>query len=371
MADTTIPTCRWGIITTGLISSWFVADLDMPRPSAKAHHIIQAIGSSTLEKGKAFAAKYIKHGTTQPSIYGSYDEVYKDPSVDCIYIGSPHSFHKRDMLAAIAHGKNILCEKAFTINAREAREVFAAAAKAGVYVHEAMWLRHRPLVSDLRRMLYEEKVIGEVFRATSEFQMYLDIGGLEEGSRYKQVGLGAGTLLDIGIYALTWLLIALEDDLPASGDGDEKDAEKPRIMAAQDFRDGVEVTTSAILHWKKAGRQGVMQSTTERRNGKHKVVATIDGTEGFVEVEGGAPSHPKSFTVYPKWAEGEGKPEGRKYDYEQAWQGFVYEADNTALDIARGRKESEIMPWRETVRVMEIMDEIRRQGGTIYPQDQE
>ncbi|ETN45367.1 uncharacterized protein HMPREF1541_09198 [Cyphellophora europaea CBS 101466] len=361
MASDTIPTCRWGIITTGLISSWFVADLDLPRPDAKAKHIIQAIGTSSVDKGKEFAAKYIKNGTTQPTVYGSYEDLYQDPQVDCVYIGSPHGFHKRDLLAAINAGKNILCEKAFTINAKEAKEVFEAAKSKGVYVHEAMWLRHRPMVADLRKLLYEDKVIGDVFRTTSEFQMYVDMANKPDTSRYKKLDLGAGSLLDIGIYSLTWLLLTLDPGIPAK-------PETPEIKAFQSFREGIEVTTSAIFHYPSSGRQGVFMSTTEKKNGPTKVVATIDGTDGFVEVEGGAPSHPKSFTVYPKW-EGDEKPKGKKYDYEQKWQGFVYEADNTALDIAAGKKENSIMPWAETIRVMEIMDEVRRQGGTKYPHD--
>lgn len=219
------------------------------------------------------------------------------------------------------------------------------------------------MVADLRKMLFQDKVIGDVFRTVSDFQMFLDIPGLSKDSRYKDLSLGAGTLLDIGIYPLTWLLITLDPDLPSK-------PEHPKIMAAQDFQDGIEVTTSAILHYEKSGRQGVMTSTTNRKKGKSQIVTTIDGTDGFIEVEGGAPSHPRSFTVYPRW-EGDEKPQGKKYDYEQKWQGFVYEADNTALDIAAGKKESNIMPWSETIRVMEIMDEIRRQGGCVYPHDKE
>lgn len=338
-----------------------MADLVIPRRDAKANHIIQAIGSSSLEKSRDFAAKYVKDEAHQPSVYGSYDEIYNDPNIDCVYIGSPHGFHKRDCLAAIAAGKNVLCEKAFTINAKEAKEVFEAAQEKGVYIAEAMWLRHRPMVVDLRRLLYEDKIIGEVFRATSDFQMYLDMAGLPSTSRYKDISLGAGSLLDIGIYPLTWAILMLEPDAPGP-------RQMPTIKASQSFVDGIEVTTSLILHHEINGRQAVVTSTTERHNGSTKIVATIDGTEGFVEVEGGAPSHPKSFTVYPKWT-GDVKPQGKKHDYERPQQGFIYEADNTALDLAAGKKESSIMPWSETIRVLEIMDEIRRQGGTKYPVD--
>ncbi|KAI0475524.1 NAD(P)-binding protein [Xylariaceae sp. FL0804] len=361
MAGKDLPTCRWGIITTGLISSWFVADLVMPRDDAKARHVIQAVGSSTLDKSRAFVDKYLGDAPQKPAVYGSYDEVYRDPDVDCVYIGSPHGFHKRDCLAAIAAGKNVLCEKAFTLNAAEAREVFDAARQKGVYVAEAMWLRHRPLVADLRKLLYEDRVIGDVFRTTSDFFMHIDMRNAPSTSRYKDIELGAGSLLDIGIYSLSWAILTLDPDVP-------KDREKPTIMAAQSFVDGIEVTTSVLLHYKHSGRQGVVTSTTERKKGASQVIATIEGTDGFVEVEGSAPSHPRSFTVYPRWT-GDDKPAGRLHDYARPQQGFIYEADNTALDLAAGRRESEVVPWSETVRVLEIMDEIRRQGGTVYPRE--
>lgn len=339
-------------------------DLVMPRTDAKANHIIQAVGGSTLEKSRDFVAKYLKEVATKPSVYGSYDEVYNDPSVDCVYIGSPHAFHKRDCLAAIAAGKNVLCEKAFTLNAQDAREVFDAAKAKGVYVAEAMWLRHRPLVADLRRLLYEERAIGDVFRTTADFKMYMDIANAPPTSRYKDPALGAGSLLDIGIYTLTWALLTLDPGMP-------EHPETPDVKAVQSFdRSGtVEVTTSALLRFASSGRQGVVTCSTEQRQrGKSSVVVTVDGTDGFVEVEGPVPSHPQSFTVYPAWT-GDEKPPGRKYDYARPQQGFIHEADNTALDLAAGRKQSQVVPWSETVRVLEIMDDIRRQGGTVYPHE--
>ncbi|ETI24927.1 hypothetical protein G647_04297 [Cladophialophora carrionii CBS 160.54] len=358
-----VPICRWGIVSTGLISSWFVEDLVLDRPDAKANHVIQCIGSSSLEKGKAFAAKYCPKAS--PTVYGTYEEVYNDPNVDCVYIGTPHSFHKKNCLDAIAAGKNVLCEKAFTINAAEAREVFAAAEKKNVYVHEAMWLRHRPLVAELRKLLFEDKVIGDVFRMASDFSLLIDIPNLPDTSRYKDLNLGAGTLLDLGIYPLTWSFLALDPNTP-------EDSERPKILATQTHLHGVEVTSSVLVQYPSSGRQGVVTSTT-MSGLRDPVVCRIQGTEGRVDVEGAAPALPLSFAVYRRKAgtknDTKDDLDSKKYDYPQIGRGFIYEADNTALDIAAGRKESAIMPWKETLRVMEIMDEIRKQGGTIYPQD--
>lgn len=351
-----------------MISSWFVEDLVLDRRDRPVNHVIQCIGSSSTKKAKDFAAKYCPN--TNPTLYDSYEAVYNDSEVDVVYIGTPHAFHKKNCLDAIAAGKNVLCEKAFTINKREAGEVIQAATEKGVYIHEAMWLRHRPLIHELRRLLFEEKAIGDVFRMFSDFGMELDIPSLPATSRYKDLSLGAGSLLDIGIYPLTWAMLTLDPGTP-------RESERPEISAVQSHQDGIEVTTSVMLHYKSSGRQGIISSTT-MANGNPSIIATIHGTNGYIEVEGPVPSMPLSFTVYPK-REGDPnendpdgpKPQGKKHDFPKIGRGFIYEADNTALDIIAGRKESDVMPRSETMRVMEIMDEIRRQGGTKYPTDTE
>ncbi|KAK5075077.1 hypothetical protein LTR64_001282 [Lithohypha guttulata] len=356
------PSIRWGIIAVGLISSWFVEDLLIERPDAPIKHIIQSIGGRDLKRCDEFAQKYCPNAS--PKLYDSYEAVYSDPDVDVVYIGTPHAFHKQNMLDAIAAGKNILCEKAFTINAKEAREVFDAAKAKGVYVMEAMWLRFRPLIHRLRKLLFEEKVIGDVYRTFADFAIEIDIESLPQSSRYKDLSLGAGTLLDTGIYSLTWALLTLDPGSPGH-------SEKPIALGIQSHEDGIEVTTSILLQYPSTGRQGIVTSSS-KSNGHPNVFCTIWGTNGLIEVEGPTTSLPLSFTVYPKM---EGDPnsgslqrgEGTKHDFAQIGRGFIYEADSTALDVLAGRKENAIMPWSETLHVLDIMDSIRKQGDTCYP----
>lgn len=349
------PTLRWGIIATGMISSWFVADLSIERSDARAHHIIQAIGSSSAEKGKLFVEQYLPGKS--PTVYGSYEEVYADPNVDVVYIGTPHAFHKQNCLDAIRHGKHILCEKAFTLTAKEAREVFAAAKEKGVFVMEAMWTRHFPIIAALQKVLHEDKAIGEIKRAFCDFAQDQKIAEKGPDSRLKNPALGAGSLLDIGIYSLTLVLLGLEPPT-----GNKPQPETPKVIAAQSLSDGVDIATSLILLYKD-GRQGIATS--------HAGVKTledfckIEGTEGTVVVLGPAAAVPGVFTV--KKLNGEEE----KYEYERPGRGFYFEADSVAWDIATHKKESAIMPWAETVRVMEIMDEARRQGGGRFPQDED
>lgn len=328
------------------------------------NHVIQAIGSSNLQKGQEFANTYCPEQT--PRVYDSYGQVYLDAEVDIVYIGTPHGYHYRDCMEAIAAGKNVLCEKAFTLNGEQAKQIFKAAEDKGVYIAEAMWLRHQPLFRELKRLLHEDKVIGEVVRVFSDFASGVDIASLSPTSRYRDLTLGAGSLLDIGVYSLTWVTMALEGI---------DTTEIPSIMATQTHEEGVEVTTSAILHYPSTGRQGISTCTTKVLGPPGEVFTVVHGSHGYVEIEGRTPSAPESFTV---WAKPDtGNPDrclfpremcrGKKFDFPKIGRGFVWEAENTALDVLAGRTASSIMPWAETIRIMEIMDEIRRQGGTVYP----
>lgn len=349
-----------------MISTWFVEDLLLDRDDAPVKHIVQAIGSSSVEKGKSFAAKVCPD--SKATIYGSYDEVYRDPNVDIVYIGTPHGFHKKNCLDAIAARKPILCEKAFTLNARDAREVFDAARKNNVYVAEAMWLRHRPIVAHIKKLIHEEKVIGDIFRAFSDFGDFQDVANLPETSRHRNPALGAGSMLDLGIYALTWVTLALDAGSPTK-------SENPKVLASQTHLNGTEVATSVILQYPSNGRQGVVTST-HTANGYADIAARIQGTKGSLEVYGPCPSDPMGFKVFTNYS---GEPGARErsrqelqsFDYTVPGRGYQFEADNSALDVLAGRTESSIMPWSETVRIMEVMDEIRRQGGTVYAADKE
>jgi predicted dehydrogenase len=116
----------------------FLTDLLVTRPDARAKHTIAAIGSSSLDKGNAFVEKLWKKAPEKPrpQVYADYQGVYDDPNVDVVYVGTPHSLHKKNCLDAIAAGKHVLCEKPFTINAKETREIMDAAKQKGVFVME-------------------------------------------------------------------------------------------------------------------------------------------------------------------------------------------------------------------------------------------
>ena len=98
--------------------------------------------------------------------YGSYEELVADPDVELVYIATPHSRHFEDMKLCIAAGKPVLCEKAFTLNAAQAKEIKVLAAEAGVFVAEAIWTRYQPsrkLINDI----IASGIIGKVTTLTA------------------------------------------------------------------------------------------------------------------------------------------------------------------------------------------------------------
>ena len=211
-------------------------------------------------------------------------------------------------------------------------------------------------MDELKRQLHVEKVIGDIYRMFCDYKLDKDITSLPKESRYVQPALGAGSLLDIGVYSLTWGLVTLD---PGIGET----AEMPDIVASQTLEHEVDVMSSIILHFRSTGRHGIITSTTKGSMGE--VFARIEGSKGRIEVGGRAPSSPGYFTFYPQ----DSTKESKTFQFEKPGRGFWWEADACALDIKAGKTENAIMPLEETMRVMKILDEARRQGGARFPQD--
>lgn len=362
-AMTSKPSLRWGIVGTGLVSSWFVQNLTAQRPDAEAIHIIRAIGSSSQSKGHEFVKKFIGPLSTATPTIGQYDSVYANPDVDIIYVATPHGFHRQACLDAIAAGKHVLCEKAFCLTAKEARTVFAAAEeKGGIFVMEAMRIRFFPLVQQLPDMVYKEKAIGSVHRVFCDLGLDMDISALGQDSRLRNPSLGAGTLLEICIYSLTWGVLLLDPDRD----------EKLDVKAHQTLHEGIDIATSVLMSNTKGGH-GVLTSTSMART--PAVFCRIEGTGGHITIQGESASIPSSFTVHRKAVGGQQSGSNVAEDSEtytlEPGVGLHWEADATALDIAAGRTQNDIMPWAETMRIMEMMDSIRMEGGARFPQDDE
>ena len=142
---------RWGILGTGGIARQFASGLRFA-PDAK----LLAIGSRSDERAKSFSVQF-----KVPRAYPSYEALVEDGDVDVVYVATPNSVHKDNMVLCLEAGKAVLCEKSFTVNAYEAREVISLARQRGLFCMEAMWMRFIPLMTRLRHIV-ESSGIGDI-----------------------------------------------------------------------------------------------------------------------------------------------------------------------------------------------------------------
>lgn len=333
----------------GLISSWFVSDLCLKRDDALAKHTVAAIGSSSEEKGRAFANKHCP--TQSPAIYSSYSEVYNDPNVDIIYIGTPHVFHYRNTLDAIAAGKHVLCEKPIAMNAQQAKEMAGAAREKNVFLMEAVWTRFFPIAKELERLIHEEKIIGDVAAAWFEFGLDMPIKSLDSTSRTASKALGAGALLDIGIYTLTWASIVMGSSIP-------------EITASMIFSDAatqderVDEQVTAILRYPSQKAQAICTASMLFKT--PDVFARIEGSKGTICIGGLAASKPGYLVIKEK------EKDERKIDFDVPGIGFHYEADAVAADIHAGKIENDTCSLNTTLGILSQMDSIMEICGHSY-----
>ncbi|MBD8062756.1 Gfo/Idh/MocA family protein [Oceanitalea stevensii] len=321
------PPLRWGILGAGGIARTFARQV----PAHSSGRVV-AVGSRDGARAAAFAEE---HGIERS--HGGYDELLADGDVDAVYVATPHSEHRDHALLAIAAGKHVLVEKAFTRNAAEAREVFAAAEERGVFVMEAMWTRFLPHVVAVRELV-RSGAIGEVVAFHADHGQRLDG---DPAGRLLNPALAGGALLDLGVYPLSFAhdLLGTPEAVVAAGALTET---------------GVDGQETVLLQY--AGRTQAVCSSTLWAGTPCR--ATISGTDGVIEIEGpfyGA----TSFTVTRGDEEVTVRPRHEG--------GFQYEAAEVARCVAEGRRQSATMSWDDTLAVLGTMDEVRRQLGVTYP----
>ena len=168
-----------------------------------------AVASRNRERAEAFAEKF-----GFQKAYGSYEEMLSDPEVQLVYITTPHSHHFEQMMLCLEYGKNVICEKAFTINADQARKVFAKAKEKGLYVAEAIWTRYMPSRKIIQDII-DSGIIGDVVGANCAMVCHgHETWHPDPEFYYKR---GGGPMLDMGPYYITALVQLLGEAKAVSG----------------------------------------------------------------------------------------------------------------------------------------------------------
>ena len=299
---------------------------------------LYAAAARSLERAQAFCEK---EGFEKA--YGSYEELARDPKVDLIYIATPHSHHAEQAKLCIENGKAILCEKAFTANAQQAREVLALAKEKNVLVAEAIWPRYMPSAEVIRRAL-SSGMIGKPQLLTANLS-----GFAEDLERIYDPALAGGALLDVGIYPLTFCSMFFGDDFT-------------RIDSSVDMMaTGVDRQEMLTVHYPD-GRMAVLFAGVSAPYPKE---CTICCTEGYLTVDYCA--NPRKVIAHRTI---DGVPYEQNLALPEQISGYEYEVESCLRALDEGRIECPEMPHSQTIRMMEIMDSIRAKWNMKYPFEQ-
>ncbi|GAA6030810.1 hypothetical protein JCM8097_008887 [Rhodosporidiobolus ruineniae] len=375
-------TCRWAILATGWISTKFALDL-LVDPSTRyvkdVKHQIVAVGSRSKDSAAKFVERVwdeagVNEGKEDVKTYGSYEELVNDPNVDCVYVGTPHSHHYANVHLALSAGKNVLCEKAFTVNAAQAQALVDLARSKGLFLMEAVWTRFQPYGYKVQEVV-RSGVIGEIRALEANLCIdFTDTVAKDPGHRLYNPALAGGALLDLGPYPFVHAALLLIPEHKAS----LEPIPVPKLTASIIKTDsGVDRSTVAVIDFPQPDGRVVPATLrcAQDCQSAHNRIVLVQGTKGYLEVEW-ATYRPSAFS-YKAWdspedyADGEKEPKTERFSFEPRpggiW-GFAWEADEVARCIRDGKKESDRMPLRETILTMQIFDEIRRQGDFRYPE---
>lgn len=183
-------TTKWGIIGLGEIAHNFADSFK----SDNAELI--AVASRTLQKAQDFASEY-----NVAKAYGHYEALCFDPDVDIVYLATPNSHHAENIKMVLNAGKHVLCEKAIVMNAAQLAEVMELAEEKNLIVAEAMTIYHMPLFKQLKSRIQTGE-FGELKMVNAMFGSLKDS---DPSMRFFNKELGGGALLDIGVYALSFV----------------------------------------------------------------------------------------------------------------------------------------------------------------------
>ncbi len=319
---------KWGIIGPGKIANKFAVALGLAEGA-----ILEAVASRDAERAKDFATKF---GAAR--FYSSYEELVADPSIDAVYIATPHGYHCEHALLCLQNGKAVLCEKPMALSNRQVQMMVDASRGNNAFLMEAMWTRWLPLMDKVSELIQSGR-LGTVKHIRADFGFK---AAFDPESRLYNLALGGGSLLDIGVYPLFLVLYLL--------------GEPDTIRAAAHLAPtGADETCQALFQYAD-GRSAVIASTLACQT---SITAEIAGTEAMIRIPG--PWYKNDRLMLERKGE-----EPQTFLLTPMVNGFEYEIIETMRCLDKGLIESPGMSHSFSLGMSRIMDIIRSQCGVVY-----
>lgn len=297
---------------------------------------LYAVAARELSRAEQFADEF--HAQ---KAYGNYEALADDPDIDLIYIATPHSHHFGPARMCLLKGKPVLCEKAFTANAREAEELIRIAQEKQVFLAEAIWTRYMPFSRTIRE-LTESGIIGKPMMLTASLGY-----PIAHKERIVRLELCGGALYDLGVYPINFALMTFGNDL-----------EKITSTCMKNEA-GVDMQNSITFTYRD-GRMAVMQTTAFCASDRQGI---ISGDKGYLVIDN--INNPQQAVVYNT-----DHQETGRYTCPPQITGFEYQVQEAVEAIRRGAIEPASMSHAETLRVMRMLDSLRQEWGIRFPMDE-
>ena len=326
-----------GLLRVGIIGAGWIAEKAAITLNGLADCEAYAIASRIQEKADAFAEKW-----KMRKAYGSYSELIADPSVDLVYVGTPHSHHYDVTREALLAGKPCLVEKAFMANHRQAKAIVDLARERKVFLAEAIWTRYQPVVKMMRDLIGSGRIgTPRLVTATLGYSM-------GEKPRIMRADLCGGALLDLGMYALNFVRMFFDADIVSIS------SQCVKSQTGMDLTNAMTLTLS----------DGVLCNLQSSAACVGDNIGVIAGTEGNLIIDN--INNPQTITV-----NGPDRTYIETIHVPQQITGYEYQFMACRQALIDGLLEPKEMPLEETLYIMELMDGLRKEWGVRYPMDEE
>lgn len=322
-------TFNWAILGLGNIAHKFAESLAL-LPQAR----LLAVASRSRPKAQAFAARF-----GVPHALGSYDELLAVPGLDVVYIATPHSEHHAHTLLCLRAGLPVLCEKPFARSADQAREMVQVAQARGVFLMEAFWTRFFPAVTQALELV-RAGVIGEVKHLAADFGFAADYN---PRGRLFDPELAGGSLLDIGVYPLFISKLFL---------GEPAQVRAVAVPAPT----GVDLSCAMVLTYASGATASLFSTVAATTDNQ----CVLYGTKGQLQLTGRFHA-PSGVRVQLLGQQAQLTP------HDKPGYGYHYEAAHVQQCLARGLRESPLLPLAFSLELMQLLDTVRQQIGLRYP----
>lgn len=318
-------TLNWAILGPGSIASEFTEAV------RGADGKIYAAGSRNLDRAKAFAEKHHIE-----KAYGNYDEMLSDSNIDIVYLSTPHSNHYEYLIKCLENGKHVLCEKAITVSSTQLNHVIQLAKEKHLIVAEAMTIYHMPLYQKLKEMVAGGK-IGRLKMVQVSFG---SLKPYDVKSRFFNMDLAGGALLDIGTYALSFTRFFLSSQ------------PNEILTTVKKFETGVDEQSGIILK----NPDDEMAVITLTMRAKLPKRGLVTGDKAYITVDN-FPRASSATITYP-----DGTVETIETGDTAKAMAYEFEDMNAAVS---GDRSENTLPL--SIDVMSILSNVREQWGIRYP----